>query len=137
MEFFGKLKAGELTIINLPEVKNKLMKEPDCPLVKIILEPQTGRSISLNGYLHHVLIPGFFRALRSKGNDIRTLVQAKRTMKEMFLVQSVYKESIQDYEDIVRDTSSLTQTETHELIEEVIRWTVINTGHQIKFPGEE
>lgn len=137
MEFYGKLKAGKLTIINLPDVEKKLMGEPDCPLVKINLEPQVGRSLSLNGYLHYVLIPGFWKALRSKGNEVRTASQAKKIMKEMFLVQSVYNESKQDYEDVIRDTSSLTQKETHELIEDVIRWTVINTGHEIKFPGEK
>jgi hypothetical protein len=137
MEFYGKLKRGQLGIINMTEVTRMLSTKPDCPLVKIVLIPQEGRSQSKNRYLHCLLIPEFRQAFRSCGYDIRTDAQAKTLMKEMFLKQSVYDPIKQDYEDVIRDTSSLTEIEMKNLIADVIRWVAQNIGYQIKFPGEE
>lgn len=136
IKFFGKIKQGGLFLINTKAIYEQLKGQSDC-LVEITLTPKDQRSNGLNGYLHKVLFPGFRLALRSVGyNEVRTDAQAKLIIKKVFLTESVYNEVKQDYEDIIRDTSSLNDIEAAFLIDEVIQFCAEHMHFKIPYPNE-
>jgi hypothetical protein len=96
------------------------------------------RSLQQNAYLHSVLIPCFREALNSVGYDeVRTDLQAKKIIKEMFLKTSVVNPNTGEMLEYTKDTSELTKEEMSILYEDVWKFAAEHLDYRIPSPNEQ
>jgi hypothetical protein len=136
-ECFFYTKAGQISS-NRKGVKDAFESLKD-GRHKLVIEDQNKRSLPQNSYLHGVVIPLVFHALRDAGFDsVKDVHDTKRVLKGLFLKEKVVNEGTGEViTEVVKETHLLSTLEMVKFIDDIVQWASEYLSLTIPLPGEQ
>lgn len=138
LKLYCNIKDGVFEFLSPEWVNGKLNELPNGEYF-FTLNKANKRSSQSNRYLHGVVFPVVFEALRDAGFDcVKDVYDAKEVCKSLFLKEKVVNhETGEVITEIIKHTSDLTQEEMVQFIEDISMWAASYLSCEIPEPNSQ